>query len=92
MKAEIWSVEKWISETEPNLLVNMFQHMLTRAGFKVVDHCEHFFEPQGYTGIWLLAESHFAVHTFPEQRKTYVNLASCNKTMFDRFIKIIENG
>ena len=48
---------------------------------------EHSFQPQGYTAIWLLAESHFAIHTFPEENKTYIELSSCNRTMYHAFLK-----
>jgi len=48
---------------------------------------EHNFAPQGYTAIWLLSESHFAIHTFPEEHKTYIELSSCNREMYDRFLE-----
>ncbi|MEL7222709.1 MAG: S-adenosylmethionine decarboxylase, partial [Bacteroidota bacterium] len=47
------------------------------------------FEPQGWTGIWLLAESHLAIHTFPEARKTYIELSSCNRQMYDDFLHLL---
>lgn len=47
---------------------------------------EHHFEPQGYTAVWLLAESHCALHTFPEENKAYVELSSCNIDMYTDFI------
>ena len=50
---------------------------------------EHAFEPIGWTGIWLLAESHLAIHTFPEENKTYIEISSCNKEMYDEFLKLL---
>lgn len=47
---------------------------------------EHYFEPQGYTCLWLLSESHFAIHTFPEANKTYIELSSCNRQMYENFL------
>ena len=47
---------------------------------------EHF-EPIGYTALFLLSESHFAIHTFPEHNQTYIELTSCVKKQFDYFIK-----
>lgn len=39
---------------------------LKKAGFAILRFMDWEFTPQGYTALWLLAESHFAVHTFPE--------------------------
>jgi S-adenosylmethionine decarboxylase len=33
--------------------------------------------PGGITGLYLLAESHFACHTFPEHRSLTINLFCC---------------
>jgi S-adenosylmethionine decarboxylase len=34
-------------------------------------------EPGGITGLWLLAESHLAVHTFPETQFAAISLYCC---------------
>jgi S-adenosylmethionine decarboxylase len=38
----------------------------------------HRFEPQGVSGVVLLAESHLTVHTWPEHRYAAVDLFSCS--------------
>ena len=45
----------------------------------------------GYSALWLLAESHFAVHTFPEERKSYIELSSCVEDKFYKFIDMVKN-
>jgi S-adenosylmethionine/arginine decarboxylase-like enzyme len=87
MKAKIWNDSKWISETEPNKLKNYFYSILRGCGFQIIDHLEYHFSPFGYTCIWLLGESHFAVHTFPEFGKTYIELSSCN---LDYYLQYLE--
>ena len=42
-----------------------------------------------YTSLYLLGESHFAIHTFPEENSTYIELVSCVKDKFDNFLKNI---
>ncbi len=37
----------------------------------------HVFDQGGITGIWLLQESHLAIHTFPEYRSACVNVFCC---------------
>ena len=58
-----------------------------KSGFGVLDVIEKHFEPIGYTALFLLSESHFAIHTFPEHNQTYIELSSCVKKQFDYFIK-----
>lgn len=41
-------------------------------------------------GLWLLAESHFAIHTFPEENKMYIEISSCVKMYFDNFLTQLE--
>ncbi|MEP6657937.1 MAG: adenosylmethionine decarboxylase [Betaproteobacteria bacterium] len=48
------------------------------AGLTVVGESFHQFEPQGVTGTVLLAESHLAVHTWPEHGFATVDVYVCN--------------
>lgn len=59
------------------LLKNTSLELLKSAGFNVLDTIEHKFSPQGYTFVVLLAESHFAVHTYPEYSTVYFHLYTC---------------
>lgn len=68
----------WIRETRPEILKRLMLTWLEKSDFQVLGFLEHHFEPHGYTAIWLLGESHLAIHTFPEKRKCYVELTSCN--------------
>jgi len=43
----------------------------------------HKFEPQGVTGIVLLAESHIAIHTWPEQGYVAVDIFTCGAGEMD---------
>lgn len=89
MQAKIWQHSAWITTTSPSELRNLFDTMLSLCGFNVLEVVEHHFQPQGYTCLWLLAESHFAVHTFPEHGRTYVELASCNGSKYYHFLSLL---
>ncbi len=91
MKAEIYKHSQWIPETDPEILMFYFCKALERAEFNVLDFMQHRFEPEGYTAIWLLAESHFAIHTFPEHRKSYIELSSCNIDKHNKFLDLIKH-
>ncbi len=86
MEAKIDNHSEWIKGTDPGKLKHDFEKILLKSGFGILNFMEHHFNPQGYTCIWLLSESHFALHTFPEENKTYIELSSCNKTMYDDFL------
>ena len=55
-----------------------------------MDTSSHFFDPHGFTALFLLSESHFAIHTFPECSQTYLELSSCVDEPFQHFLKKIE--
>ena len=48
------------------------------TGLTVVGDAFHQFEPQGVTGTVLLAESHLAIHTWPEHGFVTVDVYVCN--------------
>ena len=90
MKARIDEYSIWIKETDPKTLKEFFAPLLVESGFGLLNFMDHHFEPQGYTAIWLISESHFAVHTFPEEEKTYIQLSSCNREMFFKFQELMK--
>ena len=50
----------------------------TASGLNIVGDVFHQFQPQGVTGTVLLAESHLAIHTWPEEGFVTVDLYVCN--------------
>jgi S-adenosylmethionine decarboxylase len=50
------------------------------SGLTIVGDRFHQFEPQGCTGAVILAESHLAVHTWPELGSVTVDVYVCNFT------------
>ena len=48
------------------------------SGLQVVGDAFHQFEPHGVTGTVLLAESHLAIHTWPETGFVTIGLYVCN--------------
>ncbi len=68
------------------------QNILVRSGLHILDTVEHDFVPQGYTKIFLLAESHLAVHTFPEKGVSWIELASCSEEKFNSFVRLIADS
>ena len=50
------------------------------AGLTMVGERFHQFDPQGVTGAVILAESHLAVHTWPEIGSVTIDVYVCNFT------------
>jgi S-adenosylmethionine decarboxylase len=50
------------------------------AGLTIVGERFHQFEPQGVTGAVILAESHLAIHTWPEIGSVTLDVYVCNYT------------
>lgn len=86
MKAKMYNYYDWIKYEDEKEFVKKCEKMLIKSGFKILNKIEHYFEPMGYTGLFLLAESHFAIHSFPEEGKIYIELSSCVKEYYDYFI------
>ena len=51
-----------------------------RSGLTIVGERFHQFEPQGVTGAVILAESHLAIHTWPEMGAVTIDVYVCNFT------------
>ncbi len=90
MKAKIWNKSGWIREIDPFKLREKYAELLYLSKFDVINFQEHYFRPTGWTGLWLLGESHLAIHTFPEENRSYIELSSCNEEYFIYFTENIE--
>jgi spermidine synthase len=71
--------------TQEATLAQLCRERTTAAGLTVVAEKWHTFpswqgEPGGVTGMLLLAESHLAVHTWPERRSVTLDVYVCNFT------------
>lgn len=65
----------YLSKYQP--LTKLLQNFLKEEKFGILNTTAHQFEPQGFTILILLSESHLAVHTYPEHDALYFSLYSC---------------
>jgi S-adenosylmethionine decarboxylase len=87
--ALIDNYKAWVYETSPQLLRSLMTQWLEQCEFQVLNIAEHHFTPHGYTCLWLLGESHLAIHTFPEKNVCYVELTSCNAVKNKNFQSLL---
>ena len=85
IQARIFNHQHWVDTTDPEELKKSYKSYLQNSGFTILQFNEHYFEQQGYTCFWLLAESHLAIHTFPENNTAYIELSSCNEEKMELF-------
>ncbi len=52
--------------------------LVIEKNLTVVDRIEHKFTPQGETIVFILSESHFTLHTYPENRFISLDVYICN--------------
>jgi S-adenosylmethionine decarboxylase proenzyme len=63
---------KYIDEIEP-----LMEQIAEKCRLTVVSRAFHQFEPFGVTGVLVLSESHFSVHTYPENNNVYLDIFCC---------------
>ena len=71
---------------------NLGKTVINGLELTVVKKIDHKFEPVGRTLVYILSESHLAIHTWPEFSILHIDLVSCkNTTVFD-FDKVLASA
>jgi len=69
---DIWLDEPFVEETTRRV------EEIIRKRFSVVREARHRFEPQGETVVFILSESHFTLHTYPEHNYISLDIYVCD--------------
>ncbi len=64
---------------DAHLLERTLEGCARRGGAQVIQTLLHQFSPQGLSGVVIIAESHLAVHTWPELDYAAVDIFTCGK-------------
>ncbi len=91
MLAQMFNMKSWVKATDVDFLCCRLSEMLAKSEFTVLENARHNFKPFGFTALWLLSESHLALHTFPESGFSYIELSSCIKQPFDSFANLLKD-
>src|SRR5688572_6155549 len=67
--------------TEPTELQRQMEHAARLIGATIVGSQFHAFSPHGLSGVVVIAESHLAIHTWPEFDCACVDLFTCSARM-----------
>ena len=85
---EVFGVNPKLLEKSKDTMV-LVERFLERTKLKVVNKIHHNFEPYGTTMVFVLAESHLAVHTWPENNYIHFDLLSCKELKDSKSLKHI---
>jgi S-adenosylmethionine decarboxylase proenzyme len=92
-------MKHWIGELRGDVdderrMLNVLLEACQAAKATVLRYTSHHFHPRGFSAVVILAESHAAIHTWPEERKALVDYFSCsmNPRMGDFEKALIEEG
>ena len=66
-------------ETIPSELLQIIRDGIGAANMTVIKEVVQEFTPQGITGVWILSESHFTVHTYPEHNYLSMDCYTCGE-------------
>ncbi|MEX0685971.1 MAG: adenosylmethionine decarboxylase [Balneolales bacterium] len=54
---------------------------VSASGATIISHDFHTFSPHGVSGVIVIAESHVAIHTWPEHSYAAVDIFTCGETI-----------
>ncbi len=53
-------------------------NIIKKSGFKIINFCGHKFKNSGVSLVFLVSESHVAIHTWPEHGSVNIDIFFCN--------------
>ena len=77
-------------EYDPSLFEKVINDIAKAANVTILNISKYKFEPQGFTILALLAESHISFHTFPEKGIISFDFFTCGKVSPSVAIDIIK--
>lgn len=91
--ADLYECEAGILD-DPDRIRDAMLEASRRAGATIIGEHFHRFSPQGVSGMVIIAESHLAIHTWPEHRYAALDLFTCGHTLqsgpcFDYLVEVL---
>jgi len=59
-------------------IIPILDNIVNQCNLNVVSVAFHQFEPYGFTGVYVLSESHLSIHTFVDEEKVCLDLYTCS--------------
>jgi S-adenosylmethionine decarboxylase len=78
---------KRVKDVEPVLM-----EAVRRSGATVIRSHTHQFEPYGVTAVVLIADSHFSLHTWPQDRYASFDVQTCGDMDVQAAVQCMRDG
>ena len=89
-------VDAWQAPAEilnnPQAIRNAFIEAIAAGEATLIDLCVHQFSPHGVTATATLAESHIAIHTWPEYGYFAADLFFCGSGKPEKAVKLLQSA
>lgn len=78
---------------DPSRLERILTEAIRRSGGTIIRPCFHQFSPHGVTGVVVIAESHVAVHTWPEFGYCALDVFTCGtQVKTDQIFELVRSA
>ena len=79
MICDIKNIKNQTLLNNPQQLTNLLDNICNKYDYTILNKSQHEFEPQGFTAVYLLSESHISIHTFPENNYAAIDIYTCRQ-------------
>lgn len=87
--AQLWGVKNYEYLVDEQILLAKLKEISKKLDLTVVNSFIHKFEPHGISAVLILAESHLAVHTWPEHYYMHFDIFTCSPKTNMKVLKAI---
>ena len=89
--ADFWGCQ-FEKLNDAQFLMNSLRQAAQNAQMTILGERSHKFEPQGFTGLLLLSESHISIHTYPERGYAAIDVFTCGGGMTENAIEFLRKA
>ncbi len=79
-------------DESPAYIEEVAEGIINDLDLKVVKKLSHIFYPKGITLAYILSESHFIIHTWPESSMVHIDLFTCSYRSLNEFKSSINSA
>ena len=79
MVADFKNIQNTELLNNPAEITKLCKKICSDHQFTILEESQHIFKPQGFTLCFILSESHFIVHTYPERNFLSLDLYTCRQ-------------
>ncbi len=89
--ADFWGC-RFEKLNDAQFLMQCLREAATIAKMTILGEESYQFDPQGFTGLLLLSESHISIHTYPERGYAAIDVFTCGGGMTQKAIEYLKES